>query len=60
MASIKVLRGQVWEVNFEPQTHKEEPGKRNRLALVSHSFTQDGFEILTTDPNSTRVKNTLA
>lgn len=34
MALINVLRGQVWEVNFEPQTHKEEPGKRNRPALV--------------------------
>lgn len=34
MASINVLRGQVWEVDFEPQTHKEEPGKRNRPALV--------------------------
>ena len=34
MASIKLLRGQVWEVNFEPQTHKEEPGKRNPPALV--------------------------
>ena len=34
MASIKLLRGQVWELNFEPQTHKEEPGKRNRPALV--------------------------
>jgi mRNA interferase MazF len=34
MAIIKVLRGEIWEVNLEPQTHKEEPGKRNRLALV--------------------------
>lgn len=34
MALSKVLRGQVWEVNFEPQTHKKEPGKRNRPALV--------------------------
>lgn len=34
MALTNVLRGQVWEVNFEPQTHKEEPGKRNRPALV--------------------------
>jgi mRNA interferase MazF len=34
MALIKVLRGQIWEVNLEPQTHKEEPGKRNRPALV--------------------------
>ena len=34
MASSKVLRGEVWEVDLEPQTHKEEPGKRNRPALV--------------------------
>lgn len=34
MASIKVQRGQIWEVDFEPQAHKEEPGKRNRPALV--------------------------
>ena len=30
----KVLRGQVWEVDCEPQTHREEPGKRRRPALV--------------------------
>lgn len=34
MASIKVQRGQVWAVDFEPQTHKQEPGKRNRPALI--------------------------
>ena len=34
MVSIKVLRGQIWAVDFEPQTRKEEPGKRNRPALV--------------------------
>lgn len=34
MASINILRGQIWEIDFEPQTHKEEPGKRNRPALV--------------------------
>jgi mRNA interferase MazF len=34
MASIKVKRGEIWEVDFEPQTHKEEPGKRKRPALV--------------------------
>ena len=34
MASIKALRGQIWEVDFEHQAHKEEPGKRNRPALV--------------------------
>lgn len=30
----KLKRGQVWEVDFEPQTHKEEPGKRGRPAMV--------------------------
>lgn len=30
----KPKRGQLWEVDFEPQTHKEEPGKRGRPALV--------------------------
>jgi mRNA interferase MazF len=34
MAFNKVQRGQVWAVDFEPQTHKEEPGKRHRSALV--------------------------
>ncbi len=29
-----VQRGQVWEMDFEPQTHKQEPGKRGRPALV--------------------------
>ncbi len=34
MAVLKLKRGQLWEVDFEPQTHKEEPGKRGRPALV--------------------------
>lgn len=29
-----ILRGQVWAVNFEPQTHRQEPGKSERPALV--------------------------
>ena len=32
--AISLQRGQLWEVDFEPQTHKEEPGKRGRPALV--------------------------
>jgi mRNA interferase MazF len=31
---LAIARGQVWEVDFEPQTHKEEPGKRGRPALI--------------------------
>jgi len=34
MASSKFQRGQIWEVDLEPQSHKEEPGKRSRPALV--------------------------
>jgi mRNA interferase MazF len=33
-AKSAIKRSQVWEVDFEPQTHKEEPGKRGRPALV--------------------------
>jgi mRNA interferase MazF len=33
-AKAAVKRAQIWEVDFEPQTHKEEPGKRGRPALV--------------------------
>ena len=34
MALPKVHRGEVWLVDFEPQEYKEEPGKRDRPALV--------------------------
>ncbi len=29
-----VLRGELWAVDFEPQSHREEPGKTGRPALV--------------------------
>lgn len=32
--AVRVQRGQLWEVDFEPQTNKEEPGKCGRPALV--------------------------
>jgi len=35
----KVKRSQVWEVDFAPQTHREEPGKRGRPALVIQTNT---------------------
>ena len=34
MVSSKFKRGQIWEVDLEPQSHKEERGKRKRPALV--------------------------
>jgi mRNA interferase MazF len=30
----KILRGEVWAVNFEPQTRRQEPGKKERPALI--------------------------
>ena len=30
----KVLRGDVWAVDFESQTHRQEPGEKERPALV--------------------------
>lgn len=34
MALPELKRAQIWEIDFEPQTHREEPGKRGRPALV--------------------------
>ena len=34
MPKAKVQRGQIWMVDYEPQTFKEEPGKRARPSLV--------------------------
>ena len=44
----KLRRGQVWEVDFEPQTHKEEPGKRGRPALVMQTNNLNGAGHATT------------
>lgn len=48
MALPKPKRGQVWEVDFEPQTHKEEPGKRGRPALVIQTNILNGAGHATT------------
>lgn len=52
-----VKRGQVWEVDFEPQTHKEEPGKRGRPALVIQTNILNGAGHATTIviPGTTNV-----
>ena len=34
LPKLSIKRGDIWELDFEPQTHKQEPGKRNRPALV--------------------------
>jgi mRNA interferase MazF len=43
-----VKRGEIWEVDFEPQTHKEEPGKRRRPALVIQTDLLNGAKHPTT------------
>lgn len=39
---VKVVRGEVWAVDFEPQAHKQEPGKRGRPALVIQTDALNG------------------
>ena len=53
----ELKRGQVWEVDFEPQTHKEEPGKRGRPALVVQTNILNGAGHATTIviPGTTQV-----
>jgi mRNA interferase MazF len=52
-----IQRAQVWEVDFEPQTHKEEPGKRGRPALVIQTNILNGAGHATTIviPSTTNV-----
>ena len=56
-AKSAVKRAQVWEVDFEPQTHKEEPGKRGRPALVIQTNILNGAGHATTIviPGTTNV-----
>lgn len=53
----KVKRGQLWEVDFEPQTHKEEPGKRGRPALViqSNILNDAGHATTIVVPGTTKI-----
>jgi mRNA interferase MazF len=56
-AKSAIKRAQVWEVDFEPQTHKEEPGKRGRPALVIQTNILNGAGHATTIviPGTTNV-----
>ena len=54
---IKVTRGQLWEADFEPQTHKEEPGKRGRPALIiqTNILNEAGHATTIVIPGTTQV-----
>ena len=56
-AKSAIKRAQVWEVDFEPQTHKEEPGKRGRPALIIQTNILNGAGHATTIviPGTTNV-----
>ena len=47
----------MWEVDFEPQTHREEPGKRGRPALVIQTdiLNQAGHATTIVIPGTTQV-----
>ena len=53
----KVKRAQVWEVDFEPQTHQEEPGKRGRPALIiqTNILNSAGHATTIVIPGTTKV-----
>ena len=54
---IKVTRGQLWEADFEPQTHKKEPGKRGRPALIiqTNILNEAGHATTIVIPGTTQV-----
>ena len=53
----EAIRGEIWLVNFEPQTHKEEPGKRERPALVIQTdlLNKAGHKSTLVIPGTTQV-----
>jgi len=55
--AVRIQRGQLWEVDFELQTHKEEPGKRGRPALMIQTNILDAAGHATTIviPGTTEV-----
>ena len=55
----KFKRGQIWEVDFDPQTHKEEPGKRQRPALIiqTDKLNDAGHNTTIVIPGTSDVEN---
>jgi mRNA interferase MazF len=53
----KALRGEVWAVDFEPQTHRQEPGKKERPALVlqTDALNKVGHSTTIVIPGTSRV-----
>lgn len=53
-----VCRGEVWAVDFEPQTHRQEPGKKERPALViqTDALNKAGHPTTLVVPGTSRVE----
>ena len=50
-------RGEIWLVDFEPQAHKKEPGKRGRPALViqTNILNEAGHATTIVIPGTTQI-----
>lgn len=53
----EALRGELWAVNFEPQTHRQEPGKKERPALIiqTDALNQAGHPTTIVIPGTSKV-----
>lgn len=51
-------RGEVWAVDFEPQTHREEPGKRERPAFIlqTDALNHAGHSTLIVIPGTSQLE----
>jgi mRNA interferase MazF len=54
----KPVRGEVWAVDFEPQAHKEEPGKKARPALIiqTDALNNAGHQTVIVIPGTSDVE----
>ncbi len=52
-----VRRGEVWAVDFEPQTHRQEPGKKERPALViqTDALNKAGHQTTIVVPGTSQI-----
>lgn len=55
----KRLRGEVWAVDFEPQSHRQEPGKKERPALVlqTDALNKAGHPTTIVIPGTSQVES---
>lgn len=55
----QILRGEVWAVDFEPQTHRQESGKKERPALViqTNALNKAGHPTTIVIPGTSQVES---